>query len=209
MSGEAPFFSPVLTSWDPLFSKHSVNVAAAPNLEYAQHVPDERLRDVFVDMKYATLMLNTSVEEGTRYSGRIFQPILTSIQSRLLHLCDELQDSFSECIRLAMLAFLSTVVNFPALRSHAPYLQKNLIHNWITTKEKRRSEDHFSLDLWIITIAALSASAPEQHLYEEFRRRILSMTWNEVEAHLSEVMWVPSIHGEQGKQAFTRLFHSP
>lgn len=209
MSGERPFFISAFTSWKPLFPHSSLITNPKTKFSPTKFIVDKRLLNIFQDMQHAVWLLNKSVQSEKKYTGEAFQPILDSIQSRLLSLEDQIDDAFSECIRLAMLAFHSWAMNFPSIQFRATYLESRLESSWRSLDQEYDSKDRFALQLWISVVAAGSLSGfRSDWLTDRFNATVRELvpTWHEANKRLAEVMWIESIHDEPGKLTFERLF---
>ncbi|KAL1612746.1 hypothetical protein SLS60_000975 [Paraconiothyrium brasiliense] len=146
-----------------------------------------------------------------RHTGDMFQPILNSIQSRLLRLEGQIDDSFSECMRLAMLAFHSHAMNFPSVQFRATYLETRLKHTWklLDQDDDYKEEDRLALQFWIAVIAAGSLSGfRNDWLTQRFIAAVREHipTWKEANKKLTSVMWIEGIHDVPGETTFRRLF---
>lgn len=211
MSGERPFFLYTFTSWKPLFPQKSLASNTRTKTSPAKFIVDKRLMDIFQDMQHAVWLLNESIKKGVKYTGEAFQPILDSVQSRLLSLDDQIDDSFSECIRLAMLAFHSWAMNFPSIQFRATHLESRLETCWRSLDEEHNSDERFAIQLWISVVAAGSLSGfSGDWMTDRFNATVRELvpTWNEANKRLTEVMWIESIHDEPGRSTFERLFQS-
>lgn len=209
MSGEPPFFLPAFTCWEPLFPPPRLASYIRPSPSSAEIIVDKRLRVLFQDMQHAVWLLNQGVKTKTRYTGDAFQPILDSIQSRLLRLENHINDAFSECIRLAMLAFHSWAMNFPSVQFRATYLEKRLESTWKLLDEEQGSEERFALQFWVAVVAACSLSGFRRDwLTDRFITMVRELipTWREANKRLTHVMWIESIHDPCGESTFIRLF---
>lgn len=209
MSGERPFFLPAYTSWDRLFQCHQLVPRIQCRSSAAEIIVDQRLLGVFQDMQQAVWLLNQGVKTETRRTGNDFQPILDSIQSRLLHLENEIEDPFSEIIRLAMLAFQSWSMNFPSIQFRATYLETRLEYIWRLLDDDFLCEGHFELRFWIAVVAASSLSGfCSNWLTDRFLATVRELipTWQAAKRCLMNVMWIESIHDAPGKSMLQRLF---
>ncbi|KAF2441897.1 hypothetical protein P171DRAFT_418755 [Karstenula rhodostoma CBS 690.94] len=211
MSGERPLFLPAFVSWARVFPSNKQVVSRKNTSSASRFMVDERIVAVFQDMQHAVRLLNQGVKDKTRHTGETFQPILNSIQSRLLLLEGRIEDTFSECMRLAMLAFLSHAMNFPSVQFRATYLETGLKYTCkLLGQDGDYKEDgRLALELWIAVIAAGSLSSFRddwltQRLVSTVREHI--PTWRDAKERLLSVMWIESIHDVPGETIFRRLF---
>lgn len=209
MTGEHPYFSPVSTFSKPVFPSYRFRPGRRTRSPIANIMSNDLLIEVFQDMQHAIRSLNHSVKNGRRHSGDDFQPLLSSLQSRLLHLASQLDNPFSELTRLAMLAFLSSMMNFPAVNFRATHLETRLEYLWTVLDNKQHSQEHFALKFWITMVAA--APLPgfcDRWLSERFVATVRESlpTWQLARKRLLDIMWVESIHDASGETAFQRLF---
>jgi hypothetical protein len=213
MSGERPFFLPAFASWARVFPSNKQVASRKNSLSGGSFIVDERLTAVFQDMQYAVRLLNQGVRDKTKHTGETFQPILNSIQSRLLHLDGQIEDAFSECMRLAMLAFHSHAMSFPSIQFRATYLETRLKYTWklLDQDGNYKEEGRLALAFWISVVAAGSISSfRDDWLTQRFISTVREYipTWTEANKRLLSVMWVESIHDAPGETNFRRLFHN-
>lgn len=211
MSGERSLFLPAFTSWVPIFADLKPLSSIQNNHSGTGFLVDERLTAVFHDMQYAVKLLNEGVKQKTRHTGEAFQPILTSAQTRLVRLEIQITDIFSECMRLALLAFYSHAMNFPSLQFRSTNLETRLACTWKLLRQESAypKKERIAFEFWIAVVAVGSLSGfGRNNLTDGFIATVRKHipTWKEANKQLLDVMSISSIHDVLGEATFRRLF---
>lgn len=168
---------------------------------------DARLGIVYEDLQRLTFGLNESAQKHERWNVGAFQNVITCIQSQLLRLEDNLKDSPSECLRLAMLAFLTTLFKIPGRNTPYTYLAKRLRSLYPTVFEGTLSNGASSLHFWFIMVGTITVVDPdEEWLVQMFTAVHASpLSWEEAKKRLLSVMWIECIHDAPAKRMFEQL----
>jgi hypothetical protein len=166
---------------------------------------DWRLANVFQDFQYLSLRINRNALLRARHDPTCFQNILTSLQSRLVHLGDLLETPLEQIVRLTMLAMMTTTFKTPG---------RALPYGWVIGQlqdvYKKAISGPFrfdtSLRLWVlITLTFTITGTQRRWIKEAWRETELGLTWEVVKTHLLRVMWIEIIHDKPGKSVFEEL----
>ena len=217
-TGAAPRFFTGPDNWDSIFEagrtfsdcpikSEDVGVAATD-------LVDPRLAVVFQDLQHVARLTNYYVEWTLKFKeDMVILIALSSIQSRLLRLDGELVDTLSECIRLAMLAFLTTTFQVPGERRVLPYGPLAVGFRDSCRAVDASVPDIRDIFFWVLMVGAISVLAvdgpdgpDEPWLLPKWD--IVSGpegSWEAARDRLHAVMWVDCFHDELGREAFTKL----
>lgn len=210
ITGKRALFLPPSAFWTPLFSNSQTENPQTHKPSFSRFIRDERLYHVFQDMQHAVSILNGGVLSKRYINGYTFQPILHSIQTRLLHLDGKGLDSFSESLRLTMLAYLLTAMTLPALNFNTVYLQNCLKRSWkCAQQEEKVDQERLPLDLWITIMGGmLVAGTCEDLLTKQLVGAVkeVAPSWDRAKEQLDQVMWIGNVHDEKGQKVYRRLF---
>ncbi|KAH7383998.1 hypothetical protein BKA66DRAFT_570183 [Pyrenochaeta sp. MPI-SDFR-AT-0127] len=199
-SGKAPLFLHPVISWDPL--RKSLHIK--PDLYKPPANWDVRLTSVFCDFQYLTTTINENVHMHARYNATCFQSILSTLQSRLIHLAGTLTHPIEELIRLSLLVFLTTTFKVPGRKIPYTWIAKKLAAAYASAEDLINSQE--TLQLWVIIMAAISvSSSDEPWLVCAWRVGHCATSWNETRKKLSSVMWIDCIHDQRGEIAHNML----
>lgn len=200
MSGERPFFLPLVVPSGPrVLSSNQEYASSERNLSATTCKIDLRIVKLFQEAQRAVRMLARGVKSDAKHTRDAFQSILSSMRSRLLDIDGQIEDTFTECLRLAMLSFHGHTSSFQTIQFRAPYLETRLKYVWsmldqdFSSKEEGRSAFMF----WIAVIAAgLMSLVRNDELTQRFASTLREhiMAWREDNKRLSEVMWTSPIH---------------
>ena len=168
-------------------------------------VLDGRLLAILQDLRSVTNLINEKTNAEAKLQGDVFQHWLSSIQGRLLWLRCAMADTLAECLRLGMLAFLTTTFQLPGVRMVYDSLAvqyREACQKLPTTTSTLRP-----LELWLLFIGVVTVFDPhEDWLLLAFDRLLATeATWDDARADLEAVMWINYIHDDIGRRAFTAL----
>ncbi|VUC29345.1 unnamed protein product [Clonostachys rosea] len=160
------------------------------------------LRTIFCDLRHLVDRINQKYASSKHLTGVEFQGSISSIQSRLLRLTIDPEDKESECVRLGMLAFLSTTLFVPGKRLASVYLSTQLkqlcgeITVWGTSSR--------FMVLWLLIVGSISVFAPDEPwiLAKWAEAADVDLVWEELELHLRDILWIDCIHEEPARKAF-------
>ncbi|KAI8266453.1 hypothetical protein K4K58_009709 [Colletotrichum sp. SAR11_239] len=121
-SGGIPSFFTGPVSWSPYFERSLETRTNTIEVGLIEVFADTRLAVVFQDLRHLVCLVNNHLANNSRLDGLLFQDCLGSVQARLVHLQGDLEDASDECLRLGMLAFLSTTLQIPGGKFPYAYL---------------------------------------------------------------------------------------
>ena len=174
-----------------------------------QDLVHPQLALVFEDLQFLINTLNEHIETSTQLDGADFQVAAHSIYARLLHLQNILTDPASECVRLGLLAFLTTLAPRPSpvtvQSPRFPFLAEKMedaiqsVSSWEGFPE--------AIPIWLGVVTSMSAfDGREEWLCQWWKGRMNEDTdWEGIGKKLKTVMWVPYLHEEAGRLSFSRL----
>ncbi|KAH6646693.1 hypothetical protein BKA67DRAFT_663094 [Truncatella angustata] len=173
---------------------------------------DHRIAAIFRDLQHYTDLINRASTAEDRRPAAEFQNVLCSVQYRLVQLRGSLGDIPAECLRLAMLAFLTTTFRVPGQSSRYPHLagrfRECCLALEVATPQLR------DLTLWFLIVGAMAlydGGEEEEEEEQEWLRRRWSgcvpddMTWSRARVRLKNIMWIDAIHDWSGERAFMAL----
>jgi hypothetical protein len=111
---------------------------------------DGRLAIIFRDLQYFAGLINATTSSNRRLRDTEFQSFTYSIQCQLQQLQSMLDDILGECLRLAMLAFLTTTFQIPGMEVQYPYLT-NRFRECCSTVEAATPQLQ-DLTFWLLTV---------------------------------------------------------
>jgi hypothetical protein len=168
---------------------------------------DPRLLVVFRDLQYFAGLMNAAAGSNRRLRLRDteFQNIICSTQYRLLRLQGTLDNIISECLRLAMLAFLTTTFQVPGMKFRHPYLARRFRE--CCRAVEAATPQLRDLMLWLLTIGAISVYdvVDEPWLHERWKIDVPDVEWPEARRRMKEIMWIDIIHDEPAKYIFKMM----
>ncbi|CAO2650219.1 Nn.00g015110.m01.CDS01 [Neocucurbitaria sp. VM-36] len=200
-SGKKPFFLHPVVFWEPSFPR-------PPSDTSLYHPPeswDFRLVNLFRDFQYITVTINDNVDKHARYNAACFQDVLSSLQSRLMHLEHLLHDPIEGLVRLTLLAFLTTTFKVPGRKIPYTWVAKKLEKTYTDAIDSiNRREKSFRL--WILMVVAISVNGSNKGwLQKAWRADAMTVTWAETKEHLIKVMWIECIHDKPGEVVLQQL----
>ena len=205
-TGEFSQFYPQDVSWDPVFPQSPFPPDSTPSVSITDLV-DPRLAQCFVDLQKFTAAVNAATPAHPMPST-VFQGIVCSIQYRLIALQETLPDFLAECLRLGMLAFLTTTFQMPGNVVRYPYLARRFRDCYHAVEKTPELAD---VVRWLLMIGAISVCGPEESwlrvgwavdVAEE------KESWDRTRERLRNVMWIDGLHDEAGKAVFEALSSS-
>lgn len=134
-----------------------------------------------------------------------FHHSIHSIQSRLLELDGHLPDHVAECVRLGMLALLTTTFRLPGPKIRYTYLHKRLAEQLQAVRPETvsaRKMVFWSLMMGMVAIFELD-EVWLRGVWDRVRGE--ETEWNEVRQGLKSAIWIDFIHDEPGKGVFSKF----
>lgn len=169
---------------------------------------DSSILLILRDMQYYARILNSDPSTTPRRPDSEFHNIVCSFQYRLLEMQGTLENVLSECLRLALLAFLVTTFQYPAMRASYPYLTDRFREGCRAVEIGDEMESR-NLMRWLLIIGAISVfdveTEPEEWIRERWRTNVDDIGWEDSRAQLKDIMWVDALQDTIGKKAFAAL----
>ncbi|KFA79995.1 hypothetical protein S40288_01853 [Stachybotrys chartarum IBT 40288] len=172
-----------------------------------QMLCDGRLWDILRDMRSYVSFIQDGSTTKDRRPEEEFHTTFCCLQHRLLTLNISLLDATSQSIRLALIAVLTTVFQFPGLRASFPYLT-NQYQERYPVAEGDGSGNVKRLVTWYLIVgimAVAEAGSGEEWMFERWREDVGVVSWEEARKRCKEVLWIDALHDGVGKTAFDRL----
>jgi hypothetical protein len=175
------------------------------DLYQPSHDWDWRLANVFQDFQYLSLRINRNALKRARHDPICFQNILTSLQSRLVHLGDLLESPIEQLVRLTMLAMMTTTFKTPG---------RALPYGWVIDQLRDLFKivtggpfaQDTSLRLWVlITLTFTITGTQRDWIKDAWRETGIGLSWEVVKTHLLRIMWIELIHDKPGQLVFQEL----
>lgn len=175
--------------------------------DYIRNSADSRVSAIFYDMQQYTSLINGEHSTKQRRPESEFHMIICSLQYRLLELESTQCDLLSECLRLAMLAFLTTTFQFPGVRARYPYLT-NRFRKCCRAVKLRNSAEKIALMSWLLVVGAISVfnvDTEDEWMPARWTAIFGDATWEETRSQLKKVMWIDALQDNIGKKAFRKF----
>ncbi|CAI0645160.1 unnamed protein product [Colletotrichum noveboracense] len=203
-SGGIPSFFTGPVSWSPYFERSPETRTNTIEVGLIEVFADIRLAIVFRDLRHLVCLVNNHLANNSRVDGLLFQDCLGSVQARLVHLQGDLEDASDECLRLGMLAFLSTTLQIPGGKFPYAYLAAKFrmaCKNFII-----RTPVHEKLLFWMLIVGSISVFEPDELSLRSvwFTLAYPKLSWHEARSTLQTIMWIDSMHGTMGQSAFSK-----
>jgi len=168
---------------------------------------DARLSTVFQDFQRLTRLINAYANEDGRLKGDFFQHVLASIQRRLLWLRFSQVDSWSERLRLGMLAYLTTTFQLSGRKVSYDYLSARYRLSCQALGASTPPDDMRTLNAWLLFVGVLSVIEPTESwlraLWDEVTGSVRG--WEDMQQQLESVLWIGNVQNEAGKSAYETL----
>lgn len=207
--GAAPRLWGPPVAWEPIFAEPSTAPIHLPSALRT----NERLLDVFNDLREFAVVINTHVAIKKRLDGQFFQKVMSSVRYRLLFLLKEREVQRSpecECLCLGMLAFLTTMFAIPGRRLLYPHLAERVRSaDW--GKAISKADDDDFICMWMLLVCAMTvvdmSASDEEWLKRLWVRASKSsdMTWETLREKMFEIAWFSNIHDAAGRETFVSL----
>lgn len=193
-----------------------------PEVEYTtssvDSLIDPLIRPALGYMRGYALLLNDGVQRGSpRRTESEYQKFIFSLHYRLVWLQGVFfDDAISECLRLTMLALLTTTLQIPGARATYPDLASRLREQYygvLADHQCASLEQRDEFLLWSLLAGAVSVFdvgelSRDGHwmrdLWEMSSGR-LDCSWEEMRLILGKYVWINGLHDGAGSHAFEFL----
>ena len=172
--------------------------------------------NAFEDLQSFTRDINRNVDAGSAYDVPCFQGILNSLQTRLLHLREELEDPVEELICMTMLVFLTMFFNLPGRRIPLGWVAKQvpIMYARIADREFEQDGDLWSWVVMVLTVSVRNLWAEavikgwQDWSHDAWRKTMLERDWEKFRCCLMRIAWVGTLLDEPAKAMFTKMHNS-
>lgn len=171
--------------------------------------PDPRLLHVWADLRAFSALANGAEESNKAMQPGLFHKLNTTVVSRLTRLEYD-QGSFSEVLRLVMLAYMKTlVIRLKGFGKGMKYIAEQLEANLGSLT--LMSAENSPLIFWILLTIAISVfeSLEPCWLRSGLERAVATLGlkhWPEAKSILKKFMWINGLHDLPGELLFLELF---
>lgn len=183
---------------------------------------DSRVTSIYGDLQSLLTQMNVCWTRKETLDYSVFQSIYDINLRRLVALQDSLADTASECFRLGLLAFLTTLM-FRVPNTTSKRAGEAVQFAYLTSSYRRACRTGASmlprsnvLAFWVLFIGAMTVFTDEDQewLVDKIATvtRTLSSTpmiWEDARAHLEGVLWIRGIHDEMGQKIHAKLVERP
>ena len=168
-------------------------------------IRNTRLITLLHDVQYFAHLMAQHKHTEFRLNARMFNDSLNSIQSRLFALEDEPLDVMEECLRLSLLALLSTTLQLPSRKTSASHFKLRFQRQCLQLWKSGSTMEH--IIFWILMVGLVSVfEEDELWLVNIWQNLSLSrLPWDEAKLELKNYIWVECLHDELGRKGFTAL----
>ncbi|KAH7112093.1 hypothetical protein B0J11DRAFT_598032 [Dendryphion nanum] len=188
-SGKPPFFLHPTVAWGPII--HAPYLPLPENLYRPPNEWDYRLANVFQDFQFLSLQINRNALKRARHNAACFQAVLTSLQSRLMHLGRLVDNPVEELV--------------PGRKIPYAWVIRQLGDAYSQASNGPLKEDK-SLMWWVLISVAFTITGSQEYWVKEaWKRTEAGLEWTTVKSHLIRIMWIELIHDDPGKLIFERL----
>jgi hypothetical protein len=166
---------------------------------------DCRLTTVFCDFQRVANGINFNVRSHARHNAECFQGVLSSLQTRLMHLEHSLHQPVEQLVRLSLLALLTTTFKVPGRKIPYFWLAQRLETTFAEVCSGLAVVDPV-LQQWIVVVAAISIC---ESVYGWPRgvwgNRAMEKDWGAMKTSLLGVVWIECIHDKLGEEICQKL----
>lgn len=179
---------------------------------------DSRGTSIYGDLQSLSTQMNACWKRKEDLNYSTFQSIYDINLRRLVALKDSLADPASECFRLGLLAFLTTIMfRLPSTTSDGASEATHFAYLTNSYRSACRSSASMLprsnvLTFWVLIIGAMTvfADEDEEWLADKISTvtKTLSKTrlaWEDARDHMESILWLRSIHDEMGQRVYTKL----
>ncbi|KAH8896550.1 hypothetical protein GQ53DRAFT_838128 [Thozetella sp. PMI_491] len=170
-------------------------------------ISNRSLLGVLQDLRTFAHLINVPDTKRATVSYGQFTNILCSVQFRLIELDGNLNDTLAECLRLVLLALLTTTFTIPGSETRYPFLARRLTECIDLVNVSSPENQNQQLMMWVLIIHAISLTGIDNAWMTQKWRSYVSrdLTWTEARERLKEILWVDFIHDKLGEYAFEML----
>ncbi|KAH7408996.1 hypothetical protein BKA64DRAFT_742170 [Cadophora sp. MPI-SDFR-AT-0126] len=208
-TGRRPLFLDPAVSWAPIIP---APYSTLP-VELYQPSPNwhPRLVNIFRDFQYLCVEINSDAMRHLPHNATYLQSVLTSLQSRLLHLGDlPVDPPMEKLVRLTMLCLLTTTSKTAGRKLPYDWVIKQ-VRDAYTKAARQLLQEDICLRVWLVMTVAFTVANPQKEWVREEWEKIdlgLDRNWASVKNHLMHVTWIESIHDRPGELVFKQLEES-
>ncbi|KAF2003791.1 hypothetical protein P154DRAFT_486527 [Amniculicola lignicola CBS 123094] len=206
-TGQVPVFYRSPVSWQPFFRGSQPAPSGLCDILSIDIATWPKLAGVYKDLQYLSNLINKNDIHGTMMDAESFQNAVHSIQSRLLALQGDNRGGIGECMRLGMLAVLTTTFRMPSRKMPHAYLASRLRATLETTSATTPGSRMVLTWVLLMSIVAVF-EANESWISHLWCTLVRQQKWEAMEAMMEQLIWIRCIHDEPGNQAFMQLERS-
>jgi hypothetical protein len=208
-TGKDPLFRPPSIcpplSWQPFFAgsnplpSHIASTLDIPSAIFPKFTV------VYNDLRFLANLINEKIATDTVMSTDIFHGAIHSVQVRLLDLAGNLEDDIAECLRLGMLAFLTTTFQLPGRKLEYTHLAQRLkdmltrVHTSTLGAQRMMS--------WVLMISTIAIFETDEPWIPRVWNMFVEegLTWGELRSTLKGAIWIECIHDAPAEKVFLKL----
>jgi hypothetical protein len=163
-----------------------------------------KLAATYKDLQFLADLINGNDSNNVQMDASVFQAATHSIQSRLLELQDMVGSGIAECLRLGMLAVLTTTFRLPRRKMPHAYLASKLrIAFQDASLIRPESRDILFWVLMMSVIAVFDVGEPWIPIVWNVIAN--KGSWYETKQGFQRLIWITCIHDEVGQNTFMQL----
>jgi hypothetical protein len=194
---------------EPVFPDSIIRLGWSGCLVCIDELVDSRLTVVYRTLQHIAILFNQHYYEKTPINASFVQQGFGFVHSSLLDLRNQLWDSLSECLRLGMIAFLTTTFRVPGLKVQHYYsnLADEFQRCYTSAKASHRNlQEYTEIDTWLSMICIMSAVNEDPGTWKTCAATATqALSWSDMRRRLKKVMWIDSFHDDLGEKAFQRF----
>ena len=177
-----------------------------PQLDAVFQTIDERLMNVWLDLRELTTAVDIAHETRRRLSPVLFQEALLSVLYRLERLAFDIQDR-NEILRKTLLIFATTTFLDSDLVSVTHHDLIRSLRQTFDLLNLNNDQQSLELSLWVIYVVAAGHNIAHElaWLYQNVLQtsRTLGLhSWSESRQLLKSFLWVDAVRNEAGENLF-------
>jgi hypothetical protein len=160
---------------------------------------------VFRDFQRVANGINFNVRSHARQNAKCFQGILSSLQTRLMHLEHSLPQPIEQLVRLSLLALLTTTFKVPGRKIPYFWLAQRLETAFAEVCSGPVAVDPV-LQQWVVVVAAISiCESADGWPRGAWETSATERNWNAMKTSLLGVVWIECIHDQLGEGIFQKM----
>ncbi|RVX70132.1 hypothetical protein B0A52_06304 [Exophiala mesophila] len=201
-TGVVPTFMEAPLHWDSFFD-HSWTL---PEDDLPIPLNNAVFATIVRDFRCLVRIINEHARANRRLANEVFLESVSSIQHRILHVPPMSHDRIADCLRLGILAYLTTA--FRVLGgTKRPY--RHLTAQFRTQIQALEPNTAFEMDVlcWLVMVGVICLFDTQQPWLIPIWRVVIKQcpTWTELRSRLSNITWIGVIHDELGETAFNEV----